>query len=163
MWLKDVDKFAHDCKIRMLIGNKADIKEDRMVPKDKALAFSKCNSINEFLETSAKVKIYLLWLHLDFRNLVMKLMVLLQVRYTKALSALFVAIMFIVMIMMIIIFSNHCQHQHHHHHSSSIITIIITNHHQSSLIITNHHYHLYHYHHHHLLLLPWYTPFGVWN
>ena len=57
MWLKDVDKFAHDCKIRTLIGNKADKKEDRMILKDRALAFSKSNNINEFLETSAKVKI----------------------------------------------------------------------------------------------------------
>ena len=62
-WLKDVDKFATDCKIRMLIGNKADKKDDRMVPKDRAKAFAKVNNINEFLETSAKVgRIYCIFL-----------------------------------------------------------------------------------------------------
>ena len=54
-WLNDVERFATDCKIRMLIGNKADQEEHRMITGDEAEIFAKCNSLNEFIETSAKV------------------------------------------------------------------------------------------------------------
>ena len=54
-WLKDVDKFAAECKIKVLIGNKTDRKDDRMVTKKDGQHFAKSNNITVFLETSAKV------------------------------------------------------------------------------------------------------------
>ena len=54
-WLKDVEKYAGECCVQMLIGNKADLEDLRDVSKEDARIFAACNCMNEVLETSAKV------------------------------------------------------------------------------------------------------------
>lgn len=54
-WLKDVERYAGECRVQMLIGNKADLEDSRDVPKEEAERFAACNYMNEVLETSAKV------------------------------------------------------------------------------------------------------------
>lgn len=56
-WLNDVDRFANDCKIKLLIGNKCDQSEHRAVSYEEGENFAGYHGVNEFLEASAKVAI----------------------------------------------------------------------------------------------------------
>ena len=54
LWLKDLKANSNpDIKV-FLIGNKVDLEESRLVPKEKALQFKKDFDLDLFMETSAK-------------------------------------------------------------------------------------------------------------
>ena len=54
LWLKDLKANSNpDIKV-FLIGNKLDLEESRLVPKEKALQFKKDFDLDLFMETSAK-------------------------------------------------------------------------------------------------------------
>jgi len=52
-WLSEVDRYANENTSKLLVGNKADLIEEKQVPEDTAQRFAEKLSI-PFLETSAK-------------------------------------------------------------------------------------------------------------
>nr|ABW35315.1 Rab1A1 [Gymnochlora stellata]ACF24555.1 Ras-related small GTPase Rab 1a [Gymnochlora stellata] len=52
-WLNEVDRFAHENTCKLLVGNKADLTDDRKVSEESARALAQRLHI-QFLETSAK-------------------------------------------------------------------------------------------------------------
>eukprot|EP00954_Amorphochlora_amoebiformis_P023253 1358833-Amorphochlora_amoeboformis.AAC.1 len=52
-WLNEVDRFANENTCKLLVGNKADLTEERKVAADTARALAQRLNI-QFLETSAK-------------------------------------------------------------------------------------------------------------
>ena len=52
-WLQEIERYASDSVIALLIGNKSDLKENRQVSRHTAQEFSQYNNM-DFLETSAK-------------------------------------------------------------------------------------------------------------
>lgn len=52
-WLSEVDRYANESTVKLLVGNKADLVEEKQVPEDTAQGFSEKLGI-PFLETSAK-------------------------------------------------------------------------------------------------------------
>ena len=53
-WLKEIRQNAPPENIVYLVGNKAELEEEREVTFDRALEFAKANNINKVFETSAK-------------------------------------------------------------------------------------------------------------
>ncbi|CAL9120012.1 unnamed protein product [Musa textilis] len=52
-WLSEIDRYASDSVCKLLVGNKCDLAEDRVVETEKAKAFADSLGI-PFIETSAK-------------------------------------------------------------------------------------------------------------
>ena len=53
-WLKEAKQHSNPDILLYLIGNQADLEDDRQVTKDRAIEFQKANKIDAFFETSAK-------------------------------------------------------------------------------------------------------------
>jgi small GTP-binding protein len=53
-WVKEAKQNPNPDILLYLIGNQADLEEDRQVTKERAIEFQKNNNINAFFETSAK-------------------------------------------------------------------------------------------------------------
>ena len=53
-WLKEAKQHSNPDILLYLIGNQADLEEDRQVTKARAVEFQKTNKIDAFFETSAK-------------------------------------------------------------------------------------------------------------
>lgn len=53
-WLKEAKQHATPDILLYLIGNQADLEEDREVTRERAIEFQKANKIDAFFETSAK-------------------------------------------------------------------------------------------------------------
>ncbi len=53
-WMKEVKQHANADILIYLIGNRADLEDQREVPKDRAIEFAKANKIDKVFETSAK-------------------------------------------------------------------------------------------------------------
>ena len=53
-WLEEVNNNTSLNLVRYLVGNFADLSDDRVVQEDEALAFMRDNGFNHYLETSAK-------------------------------------------------------------------------------------------------------------
>ena len=54
-WLNEIERYANESVNKLLVGNKADLEEKRMVQTDTAKEYAASSDIN-FLETSAKEK-----------------------------------------------------------------------------------------------------------
>ena len=54
IWLKEIEKYAPDNIIKILVGNKSDIENKRKVSKEEAEIFSTQNGFVKYYETSAK-------------------------------------------------------------------------------------------------------------
>jgi len=52
-WLSEVDRYANESTSKLLVGNKADLIEEKQVPEETATSFAEKLGI-PFLETSAK-------------------------------------------------------------------------------------------------------------
>jgi len=52
-WLADIDKFAKEGVTKILVGNKCDLEQRRVISKEQGMEFAKKHNI-EFFETSAK-------------------------------------------------------------------------------------------------------------
>jgi len=52
-WLSEVDRYASKDTVKLLVGNKADLTDEKQVPEETAMRFAEKIDIN-FLETSAK-------------------------------------------------------------------------------------------------------------
>ena len=57
-WLRNIDEHANEDVERMILGNKCDMEDKRVVSKERGDAIAKEHNI-KFLETSAKVKLEL--------------------------------------------------------------------------------------------------------
>jgi GTPase SAR1 family protein len=53
-WLKEVKQHANTDIVVYLIGNRADLEDEREVPKERAVEFCQQYGIDKFFETSAK-------------------------------------------------------------------------------------------------------------
>mmetsp|Transcript_8058 Transcript_8058/g.7134 ORF Transcript_8058/g.7134 Transcript_8058/m.7134 type:complete len:231 (-) Transcript_8058:50-742(-) len=53
-WLKEAKQHSNPDILLYLIGNQADLEDDRQVSRDRAIEFQKKNKIDAFFETSAK-------------------------------------------------------------------------------------------------------------
>lgn len=53
-WLRELKQHASKEVLVYLIGNRADLENERQVEKDRAIEFCKANKIDKFFETSAK-------------------------------------------------------------------------------------------------------------
>jgi len=56
-WLSEIDKSAPDNVIKILVGNKADMKINRQISKEEAETFSLMSGFKKYFETSAKCNI----------------------------------------------------------------------------------------------------------
>ena len=63
-WMADIDKFAKQGVLRILVGNKCDLENQREVNKDEGLAFADKYEI-QYIETSAKETINIESLFID--------------------------------------------------------------------------------------------------
>ena len=55
-WISDAKNYCHPCVRILLVGNKIDLEEDRVVSKSEIEAFAKKRKL-EYIETSAKINI----------------------------------------------------------------------------------------------------------
>jgi len=56
-WLDEVNKYVNESTCKILIGNKCDLEDERVVGKDQGLNLARQFSNCAFMETSAKAKI----------------------------------------------------------------------------------------------------------